>query len=72
MMDHMMLSIFQYCYIILYNPLCKSNYRCILWYNIVLLCNYYFQIIVFTIIKDFPKKRYNTYAKSCNSNFYTK
>ena len=22
--------------------------------------------------KDFPKERYNTYAKSCNSNFYTK
>ena len=22
--------------------------------------------------KDFPKKRYNTYAKSCNSNLYTK
>ena len=23
-------------------------------------------------IKDFPKERYNTYAKSCNSNLYTK
>ena len=22
--------------------------------------------------KDFPKEIYNTYAKSCNSNFYTK
>ena len=22
--------------------------------------------------KDFPKERYNTYAKSCNSNLYTK
>ena len=21
--------------------------------------------------KDFPKERYNTYAKSCNSNLYT-
>ena len=25
-----------------------------------------------TNIKDFPKERYNTYAKSCNSNLYTK
>ena len=24
------------------------------------------------IYKDFPKERYNTYAKSCNSNLYTK
>ena len=24
------------------------------------------------ITKDFPKERYNTYAKSCNSNLYTK
>ena len=23
-------------------------------------------------IKDFPKEIYNTYAKSCNSNLYTK
>ena len=23
-------------------------------------------------IKDFPKERYNTYTKSCNSNLYTK
>ena len=23
-------------------------------------------------IKDFPKERYNTHAKSCNSNLYTK
>ena len=26
----------------------------------------------FDITKDFPKERYNTYAKSCNSNLYTK
>ena len=26
----------------------------------------------YTIYKDFPKERYNTYAKSCNSNLYTK
>ena len=25
-----------------------------------------------SITKDFPKERYNTYAKSCNSNLYTK
>ena len=25
-----------------------------------------------SIYKDFPKERYNTYAKSCNSNLYTK
>ena len=25
-----------------------------------------------SILKDFPKERYNTYAKSCNSNLYTK
>ena len=28
--------------------------------------------ILHTISKDFPKERYNTYAKSCNSNLYTK
>ena len=26
-------------------------------------------INVYIYIKDFPKERYNTYAKSCNSNF---
>ena len=26
----------------------------------------------YSIHKDFPKERYNTYAKSCNSNLYTK
>ena len=25
-----------------------------------------------SVVKDFPKERYNTYAKSCNSNLYTK
>ena len=25
-----------------------------------------------SISKDFPKERYKTYAKSCNSNLYTK
>ena len=28
--------------------------------------------IKYNTIKDFPKERYNTYAKSCNSNLYTK
>ena len=28
--------------------------------------------IINNIIKDFPKERYNTYAKSCNSKLYTK
>ena len=32
--------------------------------DIILLC--------YSIVKDFPKERYNTYAKSCNSNLYTK
>ena len=27
---------------------------------------------VYCITKDFTKERYNTYAKSCNSNLYTK
>ena len=27
---------------------------------------------MYTIIKDFPKERYNTYVKSCYSNLYTK
>ena len=27
---------------------------------------------IYNSIKDFPKERYNTYAKSCNSNLYTK
>ena len=26
----------------------------------------------YRVSKDFPKERYNTYAKSCNSNLYTK
>ena len=29
-------------------------------------------IYLFRNTKDFPKERYNTYAKSCNSNLYTK
>ena len=29
-------------------------------------------LYLYTNIKDFPKERYNTYAKSCNSNLYTK
>ena len=29
-------------------------------------------IISYRLTKDFPKERYNTYAKSCNSNLYTK
>ena len=28
--------------------------------------------IYYNTTKDFPKERYNTYAKSCNSNLYTK
>ena len=32
-------------------------------------CNVY---TVYSVCKDFPKERYNTYAKSCNSNLYTK
>ena len=28
--------------------------------------------IIYRYTKDFPKERYNTYAKSCNSNLYTK
>ena len=28
--------------------------------------------IIHSNTKDFPKERYNTYAKSCNSNLYTK
>ena len=33
---------------------------------------YFIIYIIYTIIKDFPKERYNTYAKLCNSNLYTK
>ena len=29
-------------------------------------------VIRYSNCKDFPKERYNTYAKSCNSNLYTK
>ena len=29
-------------------------------------------LFLYTYTKDFPKERYNTYAKSCNSNLYTK
>ena len=31
-----------------------------------------FTLYIYNIYKDFPKERYNTYAKSCNSNLYTK
>ena len=31
-----------------------------------------FNCIRYIATKDFPKERYNTYAKSCNSNLYTK
>ena len=27
---------------------------------------------MYTIIKDFPKEKYNTYSKLCYSNLYTK
>ena len=30
------------------------------------------KIYVYSVCKDFPKERYNTYAKSCNSNLYIK
>ena len=35
---------------------------------------YYYILYIYysSITKDFPKERYNTYAKSCNSNLYTK
>ena len=29
-------------------------------------------VYIYSNIKDFPKERYNTYAKSFNSNLYTK
>ena len=32
----------------------------------------YNALTVYSSSKDFPKERYNTYAKSCNSNLYTK
>ena len=35
-------------------------------------CNIFQIVSIYTIYKDFPKERYNTYAKSCNSNLYTK
>ena len=40
----------------------------------ILILFIYFKSIVKSKadIKDFPKERYNTYAKSCNSNLYTK
>ena len=31
-----------------------------------------YMCVLHTMYKDFPKERYNTYAKSCNSNVYTK
>ena len=31
-----------------------------------------YMYIFYGIYKDFPKERYNTYAKSCISNLYTK
>ena len=31
-----------------------------------------YEIKIYVITKDFPKERFNTYAKSCNSNLYTK
>ena len=41
--------------------------------HIIKICIFYVGREIFLIIiKDFPKERYNTYAKSCNSNLYTK
>ena len=43
-------------------------YEYIYYYSIIVLFSKY----IFSMHKDFPKERYNTYAKSCNSNLYTK
>ena len=43
--------------------------RNILVINCILI---YIYIYIYSNTKDFPKERYNTYAKSCNSNLYTK
>ena len=44
--------------------------------NLIRLYNNYVLIdrnmLPYDNCKDFPKERYNTYAKSCNSNLYTK
>ena len=37
---------------------------------VITLCSMLYMLHITT--KDFPKERYNTYAKSCNSNLYTK
>ena len=66
----------------------KNAFRLCCTYRVSLICEYEinmlesmisidsFQIMnrypVNSNIKDFPKERYNTYAKSCNSNLYTK
>ena len=46
-------------------------------YNDILYNIFFYNILslfenILNTIKDFPKERYNTYAKSCNSNLYTK
>ena len=58
--------------IMLYNVIyykINNIYICIMciiiYYNTTMEIHYIYN-------KDFPKERYNTYAKSCNSNFYTK
>ena len=33
---------------------------------------YIYEHFIQIVIKDVQKERYNTYAKSCNSNLYTK
>ena len=40
----------------------------------ILLCMYIYiySRVFYMYSKDFPKEIYNTYAKSCNSNWYTK
>ena len=40
-------------------------------YDMCVNCIYIY-IYSYTYTTDFPKERYNTYAKSCNSNLYTK
>ena len=61
-------KIYIYNYIVYYIKIIHSN---ISYHNIIIINNNYYYVLLM-VIKDFPKERYNTYAKSCNSNLYTK
>ena len=66
------LSIYIQIYILSIVSVVVCIYYSLVYYNISSIISYVTIYSLKTIVKDFPKERYNTYAKSCNSNLYKK